>query len=115
MPVDAVLSRELKSLQEELAATRRQRPVQSAGGLAGPPVGAGTGAGTAAVGESLAPNGRQEEPADEQELRSQLRDLAKEVTDFANDAEKNISAHPATSMLAALLMGMVIGSLIAHR
>ena len=111
MPADAVLSRELKSLQEELAATRRQRPVQSAGGLAGPPVGAGT----AAVGESLAPNGRQEEPADEQELRSQLRDLAKEVTDFANDAEKNISAHPATSMLAALLMGMVIGSLIAHR
>ena len=116
MPADPVLSRELKSLQEELAAAQRQRPVQSAGEpRRSPPAGAGTGAGAAAIGEGPAPSGRPEESADEQELRGQFRDLVKEVTDFVNDAEKNVSAHPAMSIVAAMLLGIVIGSLLARR
>jgi hypothetical protein len=115
MPSDPLLSRELKSLREELATTQRQRPVPPAGGSTGSSAGAGTGAGAAAVGESPAPSGRREEPADDQEMRGQLRDLVKEITDFVNDAEKNVSAHPAMSIVAAMLMGMVIGSLLARR
>jgi ElaB/YqjD/DUF883 family membrane-anchored ribosome-binding protein len=62
-----------------------------------------------------APTGRPEETPIEQELRSQLRDLVKEVTDFVDEAEKNISAHPAMSIVAAMLLGIVIGSLLARR
>jgi hypothetical protein len=107
------LSRELKSLQEELATAQRQRPVRSADRPAESGVGTGTGVGAAAIGAG--PTGRPEESPTEQELRSQLRDLVKEFTDFVDEAEKNISAHPATSIVAAMLLGIVIGSLLARR
>jgi ElaB/YqjD/DUF883 family membrane-anchored ribosome-binding protein len=113
VPADQVLSRELKSLREELATVRRQRAMQSADRAAEPAVGSGTGVGAAAIG--TAPAGPHEEPPTEQELRSQLRDLVKEFTDFADEAEKNISAHPAMSIVTAMLLGIVIGSLLARR
>ena len=114
MPADPVLSRELKSLQEELAAGR-QRPAQSTDRPAEPAVRTGTGAGAAVNGESAAQAGRLEESLTEQKLRGQLSDLVKEITDFVDDAEKNISAHPAMSIVSAMLLGIVIGSLLGRR
>jgi hypothetical protein len=114
VPADPVLSRELSSLREELATAQRQRPVQSADRPAEPAVGTGTGPGAAVIG-SAAPAGPPEESPTEQEVRSQLRDLVKEVTDFIDDAEKNISEHPAMSIVAAMLLGIVIGSFLARR
>ena len=102
--VDPVLSRELKSLQEELSIAQRVRAVQNA-----------PGAGAAVSGETVAPVGRSEESAEARELRGQLRDLVKEITDFVGDAEKNVSAHPAMSIVAAMLLGMLIGSLLGRR
>ena len=113
MPPDPVLSRELKSLHEELATAQRQRPVQSADRPAESTVGTGTGVGAAVIG--AAHTGRPEDPPAEQELRSQLRDLVEEITGFVDEAEKNISAHPAMSIVAAMLLGIVIGSLLARR
>ena len=105
VPADPVLSRELKSLQEELA-TGRQRPAPSADR---------PGAGAAVNGDSAASAGRPEEFPTEQKLRGQLSDLVKEFTDFVDDAEKNISAHLAMSIVAAILLGIVVGSLLGRR
>lgn len=115
MPADPLLSRELSSLREELATAQRQRSVPSSDRPPEASVGTGMGAGTAVIGANAATTGRPETPAGEQELRSQLRDLVKEMTDFVDDAEKNISAHPAMSIVAAMLLGIVIGSLLARR
>jgi ElaB/YqjD/DUF883 family membrane-anchored ribosome-binding protein len=104
MPADRVLSRELKSLQDELSAARRERAVQGA-----------PASGMTPSGETAAPAGRHEESAEESELRGELRDLVKEITDFAEDAEQTISAHPAMSIVAAMLLGILIGSLLGRR
>ncbi len=103
MSADPVLSRELKSLQDELSVSQRQR-VQP------PPA-----AGTADTLETAVPTARFEESAEEKELRGQLQDLVKEITEFVDDAEKNIAAHPAMSVIAAMLSGILIGSLLSRR
>jgi ElaB/YqjD/DUF883 family membrane-anchored ribosome-binding protein len=100
---DPVVSRELKFLQNELSASQRQRTE------------AGPAPAAAAVSEMPASAAPAEESAEAKALRGQLRELVKEVTDFIEDAEKNISAHPAMSVVAAMLCGIVIGSLLARR
>lgn len=113
MPPDPVLSRELKSLHEELATSQRKRRAKSADIPADST--AGTGVGEGAAGSGAAPTGQPGEPPAEQELSGQLRDLIKEITDFVDEAEENISTHPAMSIVAALLLGIAIGSLLARR
>lgn len=110
VPTDAVLARELRSLQEELATAPQQSPVQSADKVAESAIQTSTGPGTAASGGTAAPAGRPEEFADEQQLREEPRDLVKEITDFVEDAGRNVSAHPAMSVVAAMLLGILIGS-----
>lgn len=99
MAGDVVVSRELKSLQDELAAGQRQRSAASA---APPPM-------PSAASEPA------KESADERELWDQLRQLAGEVTDFFAEAEKNISAHPTQSVVGAMLVGILIGRLLGRR
>lgn len=96
---DIVLSRELKSLQEEVAAARQER-------LASPSA-------SPAVALPNSPE-RIEEIADERELRDQLGQLANEVTGFFEEAEKNIAAHPTQSVIGALLVGILIGRLLGR-
>jgi ElaB/YqjD/DUF883 family membrane-anchored ribosome-binding protein len=98
MTADAVVSRELQSLREELSDAQRGR-------LAAPD--AGGSAASAAEPSNETEEGR--------ELRDQLRELADEVTGFFAEAEKSISAHPAQSVIGALLVGILIGRLLARR
>lgn len=114
MATDPVVSRELKSLQEELA-TARKRSALSADRPAEPAVGRGPGAVIEVTSDSAALASRSEGPSAEQELRRQLSDLVKEISDFVDDAEKHISEHPAMSIVAAMLLGIVIGSLLGRR
>lgn len=99
MSADAVVSRELKSLQDDLLVSQKERtaaaaaPAPAAAPAAPPPA----------------------ETAEEQELRDQLRELASEVTGFFGEAEKTIAAHPAQSVAGALLVGILIGRLIGRR
>lgn len=96
MTADVIVSRELKSLQDELSAAQRER-------LAAPPV---------------PPSSRAEavdETAEDHELRDHLRELTNEVTSFFEDAEKSISAHPTQSVVSALLVGILIGRLLGRR
>ncbi|MGD0025736.1 MAG: hypothetical protein ABSC37_14125 [Xanthobacteraceae bacterium] len=99
MAADVVVSRELKSLQDELSAAQRERSAASAVSPPAPP------SHTEPVKES----------ADEHELRDQLRELVNEVTSFFADAEKNISAHPTQSVIGAMLVGILIGRLLGRR
>ena len=103
MAADTVVSRELKSLQEELSTSQRDRVSPT------PPQAAG------ASGTTATPPAPPKEAAEKRELREQLQDLVNEVTAFFEEAEKNIAAHPAESVVGALLVGVLIGYLLARR
>ena len=53
--------------------------------------------------------------ADEHEWRDQLSELANAVTGFLEEAEKDIAAHPAQSVIGALAAGILIGWLVGRR
>ena len=98
MSSDDVVSRELKSLREELSAAQRERPAA--------PVAPATQPSPAEPGS----------PGEERrELRDQLGELASAVTSFLEEAEKDIAAHPAQSVIAALVVGILIGRLLGRR
>ena len=100
--MDAVVSGELKSLQEELSASQRERMSPSAA--------------KAAAGDKTAtPEPSLKAPSEENELREQLGELVTEVTTFFEEAEKNIAAHPTESVVGALLVGVLIGRLLGRR
>jgi hypothetical protein len=96
---DVVVSRELKSLQDELSAAQRER-------LAAPP---------APPVPPSSPAKPVNETAEDHELRGHLRELTNEVTSFFDDADKSISAHPTQSVVSALLVGILIGRLLVRR
>jgi ElaB/YqjD/DUF883 family membrane-anchored ribosome-binding protein len=45
-------------------------------------------------------------------LADQLRTLAREVSTFAEDTEKGVTDYPLTSVLGALLLGVLIGRVL---
>jgi ElaB/YqjD/DUF883 family membrane-anchored ribosome-binding protein len=96
---DVIISRELKSLQEEALSGRRDRPAAPAAQPAPSPP---------------SPAEAAEEAAEERQLRDQLGNLVSEVTDFFEEAEKSIAAHPAQSLVGALLAGILIGRLLGR-
>ena len=86
---DAVASRELKSLQDELLASQRER-------TAAPP---------APVMMAPSPAEPPEDSSSEHELREQLRELASEVTTFFEEAEKVFRPIPHRASSALCLSG----------
>jgi len=104
MAADVLVSRELKSLQSELANTKMDRAVKTEQ--------------PAATSPALAPEGATEASAGlppEAELQGYLRQLAEEVTELLGEAEKSISAHPTQSVAGALVLGILIGRLLGKR
>ena len=103
MATDVVVSRELKSLQDEISAAKTQRTAN--------------GPGSAAVSAPTAPPavGPPPEAAEEEELQGQMRQFAHELTELFGEAEKGISAHPTQSVAGALLVGILIGRLLGRR
>ncbi len=101
MVTDALISRELKSLQDEMSAAKAQR--------------------TASTDQPAEPSPTMVRPAaaapDAADLavESQLRQFANELTEWFGEAEKSISAHPAQSVAGALLVGILIGRLLGRR
>jgi hypothetical protein len=80
---DAVLSRELKSLQDEISASNRERLLQPADSTA-------------------APADQPEDKPREQQVHWELREFVNAITEFFADAEKNVSAYPAASVIGAM-------------
>jgi ElaB/YqjD/DUF883 family membrane-anchored ribosome-binding protein len=102
MAADAVVSRELKSLQEELSASQREHPSSPAD-----PVSAN--AGTASQASRL------EDTADEPQLHGTVGKFIEAITDFFEEAEKNVSAHPAAHVIGGIVVGILIGRLVGRR
>ena len=99
MASDQVVSRELKSLQEELSAAQRERLAVS----------------TAPPTQPSSPAESSDASEEKRELRDQLGDLANAVTSFLEEAEKDIAEHPAQSVIGALVVGILIGRLLGRR
>jgi len=113
LAADPVLSRELKSLQEELSAPR-------AGQLSSTSRSRTADAGsteveTAGNAAAAAPAHPPADAAEEQHLRAQLHEFVNEVTKFFDQAEKDIAAHPTQSVIGAMVVGILIGRLLARR
>jgi hypothetical protein len=102
MAADVLVSRELKSLQDELATARVDRDAKSEQPAA-PPLAPAAAPQTSA------------EPLGDAELQGYLRQLADEVTELFGEAEKSISAHPTQSVAGALILGILIGRLLGRR
>jgi cell division septum initiation protein DivIVA len=88
---EADLRTEIEALRREIAALRRER-VASAEPCEDP--------GEAAP-ETNSPG-----------FIEQLQTLAHEITAFAEDTERGVANHPLTSVLGALILGMLIGRAI---
>ena len=104
MATDVLVSRELKSLQDELSAAKTQRAADTARS-------ATTSALTAPPAAAEPPP----EPVEEAELQGQMRQFAHELAELFGEAEKGISAHPTQSVAGALLVGILIGRLLGRR
>lgn len=102
---DPTLSRELNALREELSTARRERPETTAS----PPH------------EPSAPpsdppkDSAEKDSAEDEHVRKQLGEFIDEATQFFAQAEKSIAAHPAQSVVGALLVGILIGRLLGRR
>ena len=102
MAPDAVVSRELKSLQEELSASQREHP--------SPPADPGSvSRGTAAQTSQF------EDTADEQQLHGTVGKFIEAITEFFEEAEKSVSAHPAAHVIGGIVVGILIGRLLGRR
>jgi ElaB/YqjD/DUF883 family membrane-anchored ribosome-binding protein len=99
MAKDVLVSSELKSLQEELAASRKQRTAAPAEAKPAP----------------QAAEAPAEEPPDQPQVQDQLRQFVNELTHLFDEAEKGISTHPTQSVIGALLVGILIGRLLGKR
>ena len=87
---DADLHAEIEALRREIAAMRAEQAAAKSG--------------TGKVEEAI--------EAGAASLTEQLRGLAREIADLTEETEKGVVAHPLTSVLAALVLGMVIGRVL---
>ena len=105
MPADPVLSRELRSLQDEIAASQRAR-------VSSPPDHPTASDEKGHIEAAAVPASQLGEAVEEENLRGEFREFLDEATKFFEEAEKNVSAHPAASMVGALVVGILIGRLL---
>jgi len=87
---DVDLRAEIEALRREIAAIRAEQAAAKAGETK---VEAAVESGTAS-------------------LTDQLRSLAREISDFTEDTEKSVVNHPLTSVLGALVLGILIGRVL---
>jgi hypothetical protein len=105
---DPLLTRELKDLQDDVSISQRQRGSRrEARAARGAHV-------VAREATSVKPPDERADAADAQKLREQVNEFVEEVTGFFEEAEKNIATHPTTSVLGALLLGVLIGRLLGR-
>jgi ElaB/YqjD/DUF883 family membrane-anchored ribosome-binding protein len=102
MVADAEVSRELKSLQEEFSASQREHPSSPAD------------AGSVTAGTARQTS-QPKDTADEQQLHGTVGKFIEAITEFFEDAEKNVSLHPAAHVIGGIVVGILIGRLIGRR
>jgi hypothetical protein len=106
MPADPVLSSELTALREELARSRAERDRPA------PPL--RDTAPNRAPGEPDATSPPPNASAADQHEWARLEAFTNEIAGFFEQAEESVSEHPAESIVATLLLGIVIGCLLGR-
>ena len=102
MVADSEVSREPRSLQEGRSASQREHPSSPADPVS---VSAGT-----------APQTSQpEDTTDEQQLHGTAGKFIEAITEFFEEAEKNVSAHPTAHVIGGIVVGILIGRLVGRR
>ena len=102
MVADSEVSREPQSLQEGLSASQREHPLSPADPVS--------------VSAGPAPQTSQlEDTADEQQLHGTVGKFIEAITEFFEEAEKNVSAHPAAHVIGGIVVGVLIGRLVGRR
>ena len=96
---------ELRSLHDELSASRRQHSSPSADQAA---------ASERTVALASQPKDS-DDKADAPLPREELHGLINLITKFVEDAEKNVSEHPMANVVGALVVGILIGRLLGRR
>ena len=102
MVADAEVSREPQSPQEALSALQREHPSSPADPVS---VAAGTTPKTS----------QPEDTADEQQLHGKVGKFIEAITEFLEEADKNVSAHPAAHVIGGIVVGILIGRLLGRR
>ena len=102
MVADAEVSREPQSLQEELSASQREHPSSPTDPVS---VSAATPSQTSQPGDA----------ADEQQPDGTVGRFIEAITEFFEEAEKNVSAHPAAHVMGGIVIGILIGRLLGRR
>jgi hypothetical protein len=100
MAADAVISRELESLHQEVSASQRERPTPH---VKPDPTSREAGAQTIPL----------EDPAPQQQYGAGSK-FVDAVTEFFEEAEKNVSAHPAAHVIGGVVVGILIGRLLGR-
>jgi ElaB/YqjD/DUF883 family membrane-anchored ribosome-binding protein len=98
---DAVLSREVKSLHDEVSAARNSDPPPARDDTRG--------------GETGQRAAQPEANVADQGPQTEAGEIVKAIAEFVAEAENNIATHPAANMLGALVVGILIGRLLARR
>jgi hypothetical protein len=100
MAADVVISRELESLRQEISASQRERPMPH---VKPDPTSREAGAQTVPF-EDAAP----------QQQYGAGSNFVDAVTEFFEQAEKNVSAHPAAHVIGGVVVGILIGRLLGQ-
>ena len=100
MAADAVISRELESLHQEVSASQRGRPMPH---VKPDPTSGEAGAQAIPL----------EDPAPQQQNGAGSK-FVDAVTEFFEEAEKNVSAHPAAHVIGGVVVGILIGRLLGR-
>lgn len=99
---DSVLFRELKALREELSTTQPERLSRAAERAPA----------TAKTSEaSDEPSSTAIDPS----LEGELTELVEAIKGFAEEAERNVAAHPTATAIGAMAVGILIGRLLGRR
>ena len=102
MVADSEVSREPQSLQEGLSASQREHPSSPADPVS---VSAGTAPQTSPL----------KDTADEQQLHGTVGKFIEAITEFFEEAEKNVSTHPTAHVIGGIVVGILIGRLVGRR
>jgi ElaB/YqjD/DUF883 family membrane-anchored ribosome-binding protein len=102
MVADSEVLRESQSLQEELSASQREHPSSPADPVS---VNARTASQTSQL----------ENTADEQQLGGAVGQFIEAIKEFFEEAEKNVSVHPAAHVIGGIVVGILIGRLVGRR
>ena len=100
MAADAVISRELKSLHQQVSASQRAHPIPH---VKPDPTSREAGAQTVPI----------EDPAPQQQYGAGSK-FVDAVTEFFEEAEKNVSAHPVAHVIGGVVVGILIGRLLGR-